>query len=79
MKVPGSPEATGCVKYAESKHCRTELREMNPGSWNPNATTNELTVNLAVTVPDDSMYGTCIGQIFMTKDAAPALKPACEL
>lgn len=75
MKVPGSPAATGCVTYKESSHCRTELGEN--ASWNPNATTNAMTVGLAVLAASDS--STCIGQVFMTKEAAPALKPVCEL
>ena len=75
MKVPGSPAKSGCVTYAESLHCRTELGEN--ANWSPNAATNKMTVSLAVLAASDK--STCIGQVFMTKEAAPALKPVCEL
>src|SRR6266536_5801934 len=54
MKVPGSPSSSGCVTTPNSLHCRTELREVNPSSWDPNASTNRLSVTRAVTEPDDS-------------------------
>ncbi|RFU27668.1 hypothetical protein B7463_g8675, partial [Scytalidium lignicola] len=65
MKVPGSPDSTGCVTTPNSLHCRTELREINPSSWNPNQATNRLTVTLAVPEPDDSGHGTVIGQFIL--------------
>jgi Alginate lyase len=77
MKVPGSPSSSGCVTTANSLHCRTELRESNPSSWDPNSGTNRLTVSLAVPQPDDSKYGTVIGQIHI--DDSVSTKPVCEL
>jgi hypothetical protein len=77
MKVPGSPSSSGCVTTPKSKHCRTELREANPSSWDPNAATNRLSVTLAVTQPDDSSHGTVIGQIHI--DDTISSKPVCEL
>lgn len=75
MKVPGSPAQTGCVTWAQSKHCRTELKELN--SWNPNAQTNRLAVTLAVFQPDNSGHGTVIGQVHI--DNGVSLKPVAEL
>jgi Alginate lyase len=66
LKVPGSPDSSGCVTTANSQHCRTELRETQPASWDPSAATNRLTVDLKVVQADDSKYGTVIGQIHMT-------------
>lgn len=77
MKVPGSPASSGCVTTTNSEHCRTELREISPSSWNPNASTNRLSVSLAVPVPDNSQYGTVIGQVHM--DDSVSTKPVCEL
>ena len=42
MKVPGSPSSTACVTTPNSKHCRTELRELSfdsgdKASWSPSA------------------------------------------
>lgn len=75
MKVCGSPDSCGCVTTTNSKHCRTELREQ--GSWSPNDSTNRLAVTLAVEQPDDSNYGTVIGQIHI--DDQISSKPVCEL
>lgn len=77
MKVPGSPSSSGCVTTPNSKHCRTELREQNPSSWDPNDSTNRLTVSLAVETPDSSSHGTVIGQIHI--DDSVSSKPVCEL
>ncbi|KIK56590.1 polysaccharide lyase family 7 protein [Collybiopsis luxurians FD-317 M1] len=77
MKVPGSPASAGCVTTPNSLHCRTELREENPSSWDPNAATNRLQVSLVVTVADDSSHGTVIGQIHI--DDSVSTKPVCEL
>jgi hypothetical protein len=77
MKVPGSPSSSGCVTTAHSEHCRTELRESNPSSWDPNSGTNRLTVSLAVPQPDNSKYGTVIGQVHI--DDSVSTKPVCEL
>lgn len=77
MKVPGSPSSSGCVMTSNSKHCRTELREISPSSWDPNAATNRLSVTLQVAQADDSTYGTVIGQIHI--DDSVSSKPVCEL
>jgi hypothetical protein len=77
MKVPGSPASSGCVTTANSQHCRTELREISPSSWDPNASTNRLSVTLKVAEPDNSNYGTVIGQIHI--DDSVSTKPVCEL
>jgi hypothetical protein len=76
-KVPGSPSSTGCVTTPNSKHCRTELRESSPKSWDPSTLTNILRVRVAVTQPDDSKYGTVIGQVKI--DDAVSTKPLAEL
>ncbi|KAF2031037.1 alginate lyase 2 [Setomelanomma holmii] len=76
-KVPGSSDSSGCVTTENSKHCRTELRESSPDSWDPKASTNSLTVQLAVTKPDDSKYGTVIGQVKIDGDVST--KPLAEL
>ncbi|KAK3393815.1 polysaccharide lyase family 7 protein [Podospora didyma] len=73
MNVPGDT-STGCVTTKNSKHCRTELREQNPSSWNPNAPTNRLSANLTVVSAGGS---TCIGQIHI--DDAISHKPVAEL
>ena len=82
MKVPGSPNSSHCVTTPHSKHCRTELREVDPSSgklisWDPNSSPNRLNVTLNVTTPDDSLYGTVIGQIHI--DGKVSTKPVCEL
>ena len=82
MKVPGSPSSAGCVTTSNSLHCRTELREADPStgkanSWDPNAAINRMKATLIVTVPDDSEYGTVIGQIHI--DDSVSTKPVCEL
>ena len=77
MKVPGSPSSSGCVTTPNSLHCRTELRETSPSSWDPNAATNRLMATLAVEVPDDSTYGTVVGQVHI--DDSVSTKPVCEL
>jgi hypothetical protein len=77
MKVPGAPSNTGCVTTPNSHYCRTELRESNPGSWDPNSLNNKLTVTLAVEQPDNSGQGTVIGQIHI--DDSVSTKPVAEL
>ncbi|KAF2093516.1 polysaccharide lyase family 7 protein [Rhizodiscina lignyota] len=77
MKVPGSPSSSGCVTTPNSLHCRTELRESNPSSWDPNAVTNRMTVSLAVKTPDNSGSGTVIGQVHI--DDSVSSKPVCEI
>jgi hypothetical protein len=77
MKVPGSPSSSGCVTTPNSKHCRTELRETNPSSWDPNAAINRLTATLAVVEPDNSSHGTVIGQVHIEDSVSS--KPVCEL
>ena len=75
MKVPGDPADSGCVTTPNSTHCRTELAETS--SWSPNNATNRMKATLAVTVPDNSQYGTVVGQIHM--DGSVSTKPVCEL
>ncbi|KAK3376827.1 polysaccharide lyase family 7 protein [Lasiosphaeria ovina] len=73
MKVPGDT-STGCVTTPNSKHCRTELREQDPVSWDPNGATNVLSANLTVVSAGGS---TCIGQIHI--DDTVSHKPVAEL
>jgi len=75
MKVCGSSSSCGCVTTAHSEHCRTELKENN--NWSPSASTNRLSVTLAVETPDNSNYGTVIGQIHIEESVST--KPVCEL
>jgi hypothetical protein len=77
MKVPGSPSSSGCVTTKNSLHCRTELREIKPASWDPKAKTNRLNVTVQVVNADDSSRGTVIGQIHI--DDSISTKPICEL
>ena len=77
MKVPGSPSKTGCVTSTNSKHCRTELRETTPASWDPKAATNSMTATLVVVKADSSQHGTCIGQIHI--DDKVSVRPVGEL
>ncbi|KAF5876260.1 putative polysaccharide lyase family 7 protein [Botrytis fragariae] len=76
MKVPGGV-STGCVTTANSKHCRTELREASPSSWSPSSASNKLSATLQVVTADDSSHGTVIGQIHI--DDSVSSKPVCEL
>lgn len=80
MIVPAKSD--GCVTTPDSKHCRTELREVDPSSgelisWDPHSSPNRLNVTLTVMTPDDSLYGTVIGQIHI--DGKFSTKPVCEL
>ena len=75
MKVPGSPDDTGCVTTPNSTHCRTELAETS--SWSPNNEPNRMYATLYVTEADPTHYGTVIGQIHI--DASVSTKPVCEL
>jgi hypothetical protein len=75
MKVPGSPDDTGCVTTPNSTHCRTELAETS--SWSPNNATNRMKATLKVEQADPTHYGTVIGQIHM--DGSVSTKPVCEL
>ncbi|KAA8647850.1 polysaccharide lyase family 7 protein [Aspergillus tanneri] len=82
MKVPGSPDNSDCVTTPNSKHCRSEFRELAPdsgdkASWDPSESTNRLKATLTVTNPDDSKHGTVIGQIHI--DDKISSKPVCEL
>jgi hypothetical protein len=77
MTVPGSPEKTHCSHTPNSEHCRTELREVQPASWDPNAQTNRLKATLVVKDAGDS---TVIGQIHIADDDdSKSTKPVCEL
>lgn len=74
MKVPGSPDSSGCVTTANSKHCRTELRESSPDSWSPTSAVNRLRATLVVV---DAGGSTCIGQIHI--DNSISVRPVAEL
>lgn len=74
MKVPGSPSSSGCVTTANSKHCRTELRESDPASWSPKDAVNRLNATLSVV---DAGGKTCIGQIHIKQSVS--VRPVCEL
>lgn len=74
MKVPGSPDTSECVTTANSKHCRTELRESSPKSWSPKVAVNRLKASLVVV---DSGGSTCIGQIHI--DDSISVRPVAEL
>lgn len=74
MKVPGSPSSSGCVTTANSKHCRTELRESHPASWSPKDAVNRLNATLSVV---DAGGKTCIGQIHIKQSVS--VRPVCEL
>ncbi|KAK4233120.1 polysaccharide lyase [Achaetomium macrosporum] len=81
MKVPGSPSSAGCVTTPHSKHCRTELREVDPNtgnstSWDPNGPVNKLSARLSAPQTGDGT-GTVVGQIHI--DDAVSTKPVAEL
>ena len=81
MKVPGSPDSAGCVTTPNSKHCRTELRELDPNtgrsaSWDPNQPVNRLFGRLSCGTTGDGT-GTVIGQIHI--DDTISSKPVAEL
>jgi hypothetical protein len=77
MKVPGSPSSSGCVTTPNTKFCRTELRELNPSSWDPRAAKNRLSATVSVPKPDKSNHGTVVGQIHM--DASVSSFPVAKL
>ncbi|KAJ8117889.1 hypothetical protein OPT61_g1013 [Boeremia exigua] len=74
MKVPSRSD---CVTTPNSKHCRTELREASPKSWDPKNDVNLLKARLSVPKPDDSKYGTVVGQVKV--DDSVSKKPVAEL
>ncbi|KAH6644066.1 alginate lyase 2 [Boeremia exigua] len=74
MKVPSRSE---CVTTPNSKHCRTELREASPRSWDPKKNVNLLKAKLSVPKPDNSKYGTVVGQVKV--DDSISKKPVAEL
>ena len=81
MKVPGSPDSAGCVTTPNSKHCRTELRELDPNtgksaSWDPNQPVNRLFGRLSCGTTGDGT-GTVVGQIHI--DDTISSKPVAEL
>ncbi|PHH86764.1 hypothetical protein CDD83_9794 [Cordyceps sp. RAO-2017] len=68
LKAPGHPSLTGCATTGGSKHCRTELREVDKRSgrntvWSPGSV-NILGVTIKVVRADDGRHGTAIGQVF---------------
>ena len=74
MKVPSR---SACVTTLNSKHCRTELRESSPKSWDPNKSVNLLKATLSVPKPDGSKFGTVVGQVKV--DDSISKKPVAEL
>ncbi|KAK3186770.1 hypothetical protein K4F52_004516 [Lecanicillium sp. MT-2017a] len=74
FKVPGDPTNSECVTTPNSKHCRCELRESSPNSWDPHAAKNRLFGDLKVTKNDGEI---CIGQIHV--DDSVSHKPVAEL
>ncbi|KAF2007814.1 polysaccharide lyase family 7 protein [Amniculicola lignicola CBS 123094] len=77
LKVPGSRDSAGCVTTPNSKHCRTELREVRPNSWSPKDAINRMKVTLVVAQADDSKYGTVVGQAHV--DDKISTKPVFEI
>lgn len=77
MTVPGSPTSSQCVTTKNSLHCRSELREIAPASWDPNGSRNQLNATLTVITADDGRYGTVVGQIHI--DEAISSNPVAEL
>lgn len=76
LRAPGNPDLTGCATTSGSGHCRTELREVQPGSgtnaaWDPAEGVNRLSVSMAVVKTDDGTYGTAIGQVFASVESKP--------
>lgn len=79
LLAPGNPDLTNCATTSGSSHCRTELREVQPGSganaaWPPTGA-NVLRVTMTVVTADDGTHGTAIGQVF----ASAASKPLAEM
>ncbi|KAJ3482402.1 hypothetical protein NLG97_g7579 [Lecanicillium saksenae] len=74
FKVPGDKTNSNCVSTQHSDHCRSELRENNPSSWDPHADKNRLFGDLKVTKNDGEI---CIGQIHI--DDHVSHKPVAEL
>ncbi|KAJ6784749.1 hypothetical protein PWT90_04659 [Aphanocladium album] len=71
---PGDKTSSECVSTQHSDHCRSELRESNPSSWDPHADKNRLFGELKVTKNDGEI---CIGQIHI--DEHISYKPVAEL
>lgn len=76
LRAPGNPDLTGCATTSGSKHCRTELREVQSGSgsnaaWDPSSSTNRLSVSMTVVEADDGTHGTAIGQVFASEESKP--------
>jgi hypothetical protein len=67
----------GCKTTPNSKHCRTELSEASPSSWDPKGPTNKLSATLTVVEADNSQHGTVIGQIHIVEKVS--VRPVCEL
>lgn len=71
MKVP---ERSKCVSTPNSKHCRSELREESPKSWDPHGKTNRLFGDVKVIKSKGDIV---VGQIHMDPDVSH--KPAALL
>ncbi|OAR00215.1 hypothetical protein LLEC1_03167 [Akanthomyces lecanii] len=75
LTVPGDKTNSDCVSTEHSDHCRCELRESTPSSWDPRADRNRLFGELKVTRNDGEI---CIGQIHVDDDGV-SHKPVAEL
>ncbi|KAJ2982978.1 hypothetical protein NQ176_g1028 [Zarea fungicola] len=69
------PDSSSCVTSKSAKHCRSELREINPVSWSPKDGTNRLFGDLQVT--NGGGGSICIGQIHL--DHSISVRPVAEL
>ncbi|OAA59453.1 alginate lyase [Cordyceps fumosorosea ARSEF 2679] len=74
MTVPGDKSNSDCVSTPNSDHCRCELRESQPSSWDPRADRNRLFGDLKVTKNTGEI---CVGQIHV--DDSVSHKPVAEL
>lgn len=64
MKVPKRSE---CVTTPNSKHCRSELREADPDSWDPHSSTNRLFGDVKVVKSGGDIV---VGQIHMPSEVS---------
>ncbi|EGX96057.1 Alginate lyase 2 [Cordyceps militaris CM01] len=71
MKVPSRDQ---CVTTPNSQHCRSELREQSPATWDPKAATNRLFAEVQAIRNDGEV---CVGQIHIYD--AISHKPVAEL
>ncbi|KAF2160500.1 polysaccharide lyase family 7 protein [Zasmidium cellare ATCC 36951] len=70
MQAPGSN--SGCTKFVESAHCRTEFTEIT-GDWDPFASVNRMMVQMKAIRGSNI----CVGQLFQAGGAPN--KPLAEI